>query len=115
MTPAPKSQAGCLDCHSTYQVIRGASTEREVVGAVRDYLGSLDHAQIAAIPANLLSLQINHARDIAAAAVEVARHEATMAPQAPEADLVKDVAMVLSTAAMRLAIIAMQPDAATPK
>ena len=113
MTNAAKTKAGC-DGHSTCQAIRAASTEEEVIGAVRDYFGSLDHGDLAAIPANLLSLQINHARDIAAAAVEVARHEATIAHDAPEAALIKEVAMVLSTAAMRLAIIAMQPNAATP-
>ena len=65
--------------------------------------------KLAAIPASLLTLQINHARDVAAAAVELARHEATMALDAPEAALVKDIATVLSTAAMRLAIVSMQP------
>ncbi len=113
MKSTSREQAACADGASTCQVIRAASTEGEVIAAVRDYLGTLDHGQLAAIPASLLSLQINHARDIAAAAVELARHEATMAPQAPEAALVKDVATVLSTAAMRLAIISMQPGAAS--
>jgi hypothetical protein len=109
MTAASKAQAGCADGASTCHLIRAASTEGEVIAAVRDYLGALDKAQLAAIPAGLLSLQINHARDIAAAAVELARHEATMEQHGPEAALVKDVATVLSTAAMRLAIISMQP------
>lgn len=77
--------------------------------AVRDYLQSLEPGAVAAIPVALLTLQVNSARDIAAAAVELARHEATMSAEEPSAALVKDVATVLSTAAMRLAMISLQP------
>ncbi|HUQ28530.1 MAG TPA: hypothetical protein VM051_08055 [Usitatibacter sp.] len=73
--------------------------------AVRAYLESLEPGALAAIPVSLLTLQINHARDIAAAAVELARHEAMMPVDEPSAVLVKDIATVLSTAAMRLAMV----------
>lgn len=73
--------------------------------AVRDYLEGIEPRALATIPVSLLTLQINHARDIAAAAVELARHEATMTLEEPNAVLVKEVATVLSTAAMRLAIV----------
>jgi hypothetical protein len=90
-------------------MIRSAATENEVMAAVRNYLECFEPATLAAIPVSLLTLQVNSARDIAAAAVELARHEATMGHEAPEAALVRDVATVLSTAAMRLAVISLQP------
>jgi hypothetical protein len=100
---------GANSCASACQVIRAASTEAEVITAVRGYLSGLDHAQLKAIPSDLLSLHVHQARDIASAAIELARHEATISQDAPEAALVKDVAMVFSTAAMRLALITLEP------
>jgi hypothetical protein len=99
------------DCAQTCQAIGAATTEGEVVAAVRRYLGSLEHHKLAALPATLLSLQVNHAADIAAAAVDLARHETNLLQHGPEASLLKDVSTVLSTAAMRLAIISMEPSA----
>jgi hypothetical protein len=96
-------------CATVCQVIRAASTEAEVITAVRSYLSELDPAEVKAIPGDLISLHIHHARDIAAAALELARHEATISQDAPEAALVKDVATVFSTAAMRLALITLEP------
>ena len=100
---------GAKSCESTCQVIRAASTEAEVVTAVRLYLSELDPAQMKGIPGDLLSLHIHQARDIAAAALELARHEATISQDAPEAAILKDVATVFSTAAMRLALIVLEP------
>jgi hypothetical protein len=103
------SPMGQKSCASTCQMIRGASTEAEVITAVRRYLSELDPVEVKAIPGDLLSLHIHHARDIAAAALELAKHEASISQDAPEAALVKDVATVFSTAAMRLALIALEP------
>src|SRR5438045_7626617 len=72
---------GANSCTSACQVIRAASTEAEVIGAVRGYLSGLDSAQLKAIPSDLLSLHIHHARDIASAAIELARHEATISQE----------------------------------
>ena len=100
------------DYAETCRAISTATTDGEVVAAVRRYLGSLDHHKIA-LPAQLLSLQVNHAVDIAAASVELARLEATLLLQGPEATVLKNVATVLSTAAMRLAIISLEPSSSS--
>ena len=73
---------------------------------MRDYLSSLSVANTAFVPGTVLALGINHAKEIAQAALEVARHEAQAAADAPEAALLKDVGTVLSTAAMRLVVLA---------
>ena len=99
-------------CAETCRAIAAASTESEVVGAVRQYLGMLDLHKVT-LPGTLLSLQVNHAADIASVAVDLARHEATLVQQGPEATLLKDVCTVLSTAAMRLVMISMEPTAST--
>jgi hypothetical protein len=91
---------------STCTAIRTASTESEVVTLVRQYLATLSAEKTALVPPTLLALGINHAREIAQAAVEVASREALSASDAPEAQFLKDVGMVLSTAAMRLVVLA---------
>lgn len=98
-------------CDTACSTIRTAATELEVIEAVRCYLGGVDSTTLARIPGSLITLQMSHAHDIAAAAVEVARHEAMMPSDAPEADLVKEVATVLSTAAMRLAMLTLRTGA----
>ena len=57
-------------------------------------------------------VQINHAKDIASAAVELARHEATMPVDEPNAALVKNVATVLS---MRKGCIVSLPGQSAPR
>ena len=98
-----------LDVAQTCRAIGAATTEGEVVAAVRRYLEALHPRKLAALPATLLSLQVNHAADIAAAAVDLVRHEATLPQHEAEAMLFRDVGTVLSTAAMRLAIICVAP------
>ena len=100
------------DCSAVCRQIQAASSEGEIIEAVRGYLSSIDGSSISALPVSLLSLQASQARDIAAAAVELARREATIAHDAPEAALLRDVTKVLSTAAMRIALVGMQPGAA---
>ena len=98
------------DCSAVCRQIQSASNEDEIVAAVRNYLSSIDAPSIAALPASLFALQVNQAGDIAAAAVELARREATIAHDAPEAAIIRDVTKVLSTAAMRMALITMKPE-----
>jgi hypothetical protein len=99
------------DCAEICRTIGAATTEAEVVAAVRRYLGTLEYRKLAALPASLISLQVNHAADIAAAAVDLVRHEATVAQDTPEAMLLKELGTVLSTAAMRLAVLCIEPTA----
>jgi hypothetical protein len=93
------------DCSAVCREIQAAGSQVEVMEIVSGYLSSLDDGALASIPVSLASLQASQAREIAAAAVDLARHEMTMAQDAPEAAVVKNVATVLSTAAMRLALL----------
>jgi hypothetical protein len=94
------------DAASTCVAIRSATDQSQVVTIVRDYLASLGSETSAFVPASVLSIGIDHAKEIAQAAVEVARREAQAAADAPETAVLKDVGIVLSTAAMRLVVLA---------
>ena len=93
------------DCSAACRRIQAAATQGEVLEIVSGYLSSLDAKAVASIPVSLANLQASQTREIAAAAVDLARHEMSMAQDAPEAAMVKGVAQVLSTAAMRLALL----------
>ena len=99
----------CPDGSDTCRVIREAASEGEVVRALTEYLESLHPLAVAAIPANLLSLHLTHAKDIMGAAVVLARHEAKMIQETPEAAIVRDVSNVLTAAATRLAVLQIRP------
>jgi hypothetical protein len=102
-----------LNGHSTCVAIRAASTETEVMSAVRGYLSSLSPDKTAILPPTLVTLGINHAQDIAQAALELAGREALAVADAPEAAFLKDAATVLSTAAMRLAVLSIGMESST--
>ena len=73
------------DRRATCIAIQTASTEAEVILAVRNYLSSLDADKIALIPPTLLTVGISHAQEIAQAALELARREATAVLDLPSA------------------------------
>jgi len=106
-SPAPIPY--CPDGSETCRIIREAQSEGEVVRALTEYLESLHPMAVAAIPANLLSLHLTHAKDIMGAAVILARHETKMIQETPEAAIVKDVSSVLTAAATRLAVLQIKP------
>lgn len=101
------------DAPSACAAIGAASTESEVISIVRTYLASQSAEKAVMIPGDVVALGINHAREIAQAALEVARREALIAADAPEASFLKDVGAVLSTAAMRLIVLATGIEGAT--
>jgi len=105
LTPMPPGSPLPTDCSDVCRRIQAAPTQGAVMEIVSGYLSSLDQAAIASIPISLANLQANQAREISAVAVDLARHEMTIAQDAPEAAVVKNVATVLSTAAMRLALL----------
>ena len=109
MTQKPAPSPYCPDGSDTCRAIREAETEGEVIRALQEYLESLHPMAVAAIPANLLSLSLSQAKDIMGAAVILARHEAKIIEQTPEAAIVKDVSNVLTTAATRLAVLQIKP------
>lgn len=82
-----------------------ARTEFQVVSIVRAYLSSLGTDRMALIPGTVIAFGMNHTSGIVQAAVELARHEAETLADAPEAEILKEVGTVLSTAAMKLAVL----------
>lgn len=102
------------DSKSTCAAIMAAHSEDQVIALVRDYLASFSAEKAALVPPSLVAFGINHAREIAQAAVEVANREAQAVADGPEAAFLKDVGTVLSTAAMKLVVLACggQPETA---
>jgi len=94
------------DRHATCIAIRAASTEAEVIAQVRKYLSSLDAAKMALMPPTLLAVGVDHAKEIAQGALELASREVAEADPST-GEFLRDAATVLSTAAMRLAMLAM--------
>ena len=109
MTNKPAPSPYCPDGSDTCRLIREAETEGDVVRALQEYLESLHPMAVAAIPAHLLSLTLTETKDIMGAAVILARHEAKMMEQTPEAAIVRDVSNVLTAAATRLAVLQIKP------
>lgn len=94
------------DCKSTCAAIMAADSEGEVVSLLRDYLASFGPEKVALVPPSLLAFGVNHAKEIAQAAVEIANREAQAIADGPEAVFLKEVGTVLSTAAMKLVVLA---------
>ena len=94
------------DSSSTCQAIQAASTEAQVISIVREYFAALSPEKAAFVPTAVLKVGMNYAQDVAQAALEIANREAHAEPDAPEAALLRDVGVVLSTAAMRLVVLA---------
>jgi len=101
------------DTQSTCAAIMAAESDSEVVSIVRNYLASFNGEKAALLPSSLLALGINYAKEIAQAAVEVARREAQAIADGPEATFLKDVGTVLSTAAMKLVVLSCGEEAQT--
>ena len=91
---------------STCAAIQSASTEDQVVGAVRDYLASLSAAEVALMPAGLTTLGRSHAANVVESALELVHREMVEVRGAAEMELIRDAVLVLATAATRLAALA---------
>jgi hypothetical protein len=94
------------DCNRICAEIMAAESESQVVSIVRSYMSSLNAERAALVPGSLLAVGINHAKEIAQAAVEVASREAQAIADGPEATFLKEFGTVLSTAAMKLVVLA---------
>ena len=82
--------------------IAEAGTEPEIVTIVRDYLATLTHDEYAGLPMHLRPPKIVDATDIAAYALDLARHECE---DHDELALVQRLAQVMSRASIRLSQI----------
>lgn len=91
---------------SACRAIRAATTETQVVSAVREYLGSLGATELAVIPVELLAIGISEAEEIVQSALQLVNRELLEVHDAPASGVLKDASLVLSTAAQRLAALA---------
>ena len=89
---------------TTCRAIQKAETPSAVFGLVCEYLSSLGSETAAILPASVMALCAG-THEIAASALAIAQREAAVAPDSTEAKMLKDVGTVLSTAAMRLAML----------
>ena len=94
---------------SAVRAIRAATTESEVIAAVRDYLTSLDAAQLALLPAEIMAIGMSHAEELVQSALQLVHSEMLAMRDAPEAAVLNEIALVFSTAAQRLAALAKDP------
>lgn len=91
---------------SARSAIRAASTESQVLAAVREYLSSLSASELALVPAGIMALGIGQAEEAIQAALLLLHREKLASKAAPAAAVLKDTALVLSAAAKRLAALA---------
>ena len=95
-----------MDHQATCHAIQTASTEEQVISAVRTYLSSLSAEEVASMPAELIALGRSHAENIVGAALKLVNDEMLSALDAPAAQIMRGPAMVLATASRRLATLA---------
>ena len=91
---------------SACRAIKAASTEAQVIAAVRSYLSSLGPAEVAVLPAQVMTLVLSETEEIVQSALQLVHSEMLAAHDAPEATLLSQVTLVFSTAANRLAALA---------
>jgi hypothetical protein len=94
--------------HTWQERIEEAGTEPEVVAVTRDYLARLSQDEYAELPLELRPRKIVDANDIAAYALDLARHEAE---DPDEMNLVQRLAQLLSRASVRVSEITGAPRA----
>ena len=93
-----KSEKAC-------RAIRAATKESEVITAVKEYLDSLDGADTARLPAEILALGLHSAEEVIHSAL-AALHAGVRGEGGPNAGAVNDAVLVFTTAARRLATLA---------
>jgi len=70
-----------MDHQATCVAIQSATTEEQVIAAVRAYLASLSAKDAASMPAALVALARSHAENIVEAALHLVNAEMTTASQ----------------------------------
>jgi hypothetical protein len=97
-----KGEKACRD-------IRTARNESEVLGAVRTYLDSLDAADAALLPAELLVMGLTPAEELIRSALEALHEEMEAGAGKSKRGLLNEASLVFTTAARRLAALAKDP------
>ena len=95
-----------MDSRATCLAIQTASSEEQVISAVRTYLSSLSTAEAASMPAGLIAIGKSHVENIVQSALQLVHEEMLSALDTPESDLLRDAVLVLATATTRLASLA---------
>jgi hypothetical protein len=85
------------------QVVRQATTEAALLGAIRDYLASLPEDAVARLPESVRPLEVATADDIATLNVMVVRAELMHQGDPESAALLRQMLTVLGEAVGRLA------------
>lgn len=86
--------------------IRAASTESQVIAAVRDYVVALGPAELAALPMQLLPASLLQGEEVIHSALQLIEDAVTrVAGVAAGSEVTDDMRLVLTTAARRLAAL----------
>jgi hypothetical protein len=88
------------------RAIRAASTESQVIGALHDYVSSLDAAEVALLPAEIMAFGLAHAEEAVQSALYLVHTQMLRLGDSPEAAVLNEVTLVFSSAARRLAALA---------
>ncbi len=88
------------------QTVQAAKSAAEVLSAVHGFLSALTPAEVSCLPPGFLAFASSPVQELSHVAVELAQREIlASSPIGADAGLLKDASTVLSTAAMRLALI----------
>ena len=88
------------------RVIHAAKKESQVIGAVRDYLDSLDASDAAQLPGELLVLGLAPAEEMIQSALLALHGRMTDSGAAPKGGIFSETVLVFTAAARRLAALA---------
>ena len=94
-----KSDAACSAIHA-------ASSETQVITAVRHYLSTLEASEVALLPREIVDFGLGHTEDAVQSALYLVHTQMLRLGDTPEAAMLNDVTLVFSTAARRLAALA---------
>ena len=88
------------------RAIGAASSETQVIAAVRRYLSSLEASEVAQLPAEIVNFSLSPAEEAVQSALYLVHTQMLRLGDTPEAAMLNDVTLVFSTAARRLAVLA---------
>jgi hypothetical protein len=88
------------------RAIRAAGNESEVLGAVTEYLDSLDASDAAVLPAELLVIGLTPAEELIQSALQALHSEMQSRGEESRGGILNEAALVFTTAGRRLAVLA---------
>ena len=91
------------------RAIRAAKTEGQVISAVQEYLKSLDSAELALLPADILAFGVRHAEEALHAALHFVHGQMLQVGEGSATESMTEMTLVFTTAAKRLASLAKDP------